>query len=211
MHIEVPEAVAKAVEELRNTKAGWVTRRDAADLLGAVAKESLRTLQEHREEPDRDVRRTVVDILDGMDRPEPVMIDGGKLYSLEELARACEKEGKRAVSAAGDGFVVQVQLEKRFQKVYLMPYQHRDGSQCIRILTWCGDADEKAMRWALRNNRRMIQCAFALIKKDGEERLALVSVFRIEHATPHQVKAAVKTIAAYGDWYENKTTGEDVL
>ena len=61
------EELDGAVEKLRDTKAGWVTRRDAVELLGKVTLKSLDALQAASDEMDVDVRRSVDDMLGRID------------------------------------------------------------------------------------------------------------------------------------------------
>ena len=123
------EELRLAIDELRNDKAGWVTRRDAAEVLGKVARQALAALDAHRADPDRDVRKAVERALEMVSAPPPSeMVD--RTYSLEELARGCEKQDERTVSPHDEGFAVVVRLaEERTQTVYIMPHRRRRRHQ----------------------------------------------------------------------------------
>jgi len=206
------EDIEKAAKDLRDTKAGWVTRRDGADLLGKAAAMALATLHEHREEMDVDVRRAVDEALAkasaGLQGIAPKA--GKNAYSLAELAQSCEKRGRREVQPHGDGFQITVQLkEGRHQTVYLEHFRRRDKIELVRVYTYCGAFSEEAAAWSLRANAKLAQGAIALTEEDGEERFVLMNCFMASEVTPAELKASVKEIAFYGDWMEQKLGGMD--
>jgi len=206
------EEIDKAAENLAKKDAGWVFRRDAAEALGEAASRALDALKAHAEEPDMDVRSSVDKALGQASgalagvRPQT---QPGR-YSLEELARACEKPGTREVEPNGDGYAVDVQPKAgRHQTVYVMPFKRKDGVELIRVYTLCGPARPDALSWALRTNMKLAQCAFAMMKDNGEEQLVLMNCYLAGEASPTEIKVAVKEVAYYGDWIENKLTGLD--
>jgi hypothetical protein len=210
----VTEELEKYAKQLRNPDAGWVVRRDAAENLGKAAAFALDVLREHADEMDVDVRRVVDQALgqasaalEGVP-PLPQV----KEYSLEELARACEKEGERVVAPHGEGYVVQVTLKSgRKQAVYLNHHKRKDGMELIRIFTECGKPREDALEWSLRANMKVSHGALALARDGEQERLVLTNCYLAHAATPAEVKASVKELAHYGDWIENKLSGLDEL
>jgi hypothetical protein len=206
------EEIDGAIEKLRDTKAGWVTRRDAVELLGKAAAKTLTALQDASEELDVDVKRSVDEmlgkaaaVLAGV-KPK---FDTGPL-SLEELAKSCAKEGVRLVEPDDDGYVVRVKLKDgRQQSVHLREFSRADGVKLIQVYTVCGKADEKSYAWALRANMKLIQGAVALAKQDNDERFVLTMCFLAGETTRPEIKAAVKEAAYYGDWIEQKVGGQD--
>lgn len=209
---DLEQAVAQCVKDLGDTKAGWVTRRDAAELLGKVARQALQCLSAHREEPDQDVRQAVTQALKDAQAGNlpPATGDTQPTYSVEELVRACEKPGQRTVEPHGDGFLIRVRTsEKRMQSVQVHAFTHSDGAQYIRIHTFCAEADDKKIVWAMRANAKMPHCAFAVHGHDGKEWIILVHNFSRDRAKPEDLKEAVKAIAFYGDWFEQRLSGAD--
>jgi predicted nucleic acid-binding protein len=201
----VPDQIDQAADDLRNEKAGWVTRRDAADFLGQAAAKAVVVLREFQDEVDLDVRRSVGHALaqasaalEGIPPQPPVAH-----YSLAELAHACEKGDERTVRKEGDGYIVEVHLDSgRRQQVSLTLHKKKDGPELLRVLTICGKANEKAYGWALRANMQLRQSALALVTEEGEERFAVTNCFLASEATPREVKSSVKETAYYGDWLE---------
>ncbi len=200
-------------DDLSNADAGWVTRRDAAEALGAIAAEALAHLRAHRKDDDRDVRDAVRSAFGEASASvrgvEPVV--SSRKYSLEDLVRAAEKPETRIVEANGaGGFKVTVHLkDERKQVVMIDPHRRKDGTQLVSVFTPCGPAEESAYRWALENNLNLNNCAMA-IKQDGDRSLfVLERTMRQEFLVPEEMKAAIKEIAYYGDWIEGKLTGQD--
>lgn len=209
---DVHETVAQWVKDLTDTKVGWVVRRDAAESLGKLAREALQCLLAHREEGDQDVRGAVTKALSGIeDGRLPLVIGGAQSpYDMETLVRACEKPGQRTVEPHGDGYLIRVHTaENRMQSVQVHPFAHSDGTQYIRIHTYCAEADAKAIEWAMRANVKLPHCAFAVHGHEGKEWIILVHNFNRERAKPEDLRAAVKAIAYYGDWFEQRLTGLD--
>lgn len=203
------DAVART---LSDSDAGWVHRRDAAETLGKLASRALEVLKAHEGDSDRDVndeiKRALGNATAALQGIEPV--PQVRAYTLAELVEGLEKPGSRAVSAKGDGFQVTVELrEDRSQVLHIEPYGRADGIDCVRVLTHCGPASDSTIRWALRNNMNMVQCAVATIEEEGGLKLVVVNSFLDGHITPGEMKACVKEIAYYGDWMENKLTGLD--
>jgi len=207
------EQFEEAIQDLANRQAGWVTRRDGAVALGDALQTILDALRSHLEDPDQDVRLAVERALQGTTptgAPPRAAAAPREAYSLEKLAAACEKPGRRSVRQEGEGFLVEVQLrEGRRQNVHLDTLTRLDGKELLRIYTFCGEADQKVRDWVLRSNARLAQCAFALLPYGNEDRAALVSNFYREQATPEAVVGAVKEAAFYGDWLEKKISGAD--
>ena len=201
----------KIIEALKDRDGGWVTRRDAAEALGQIAGKSLATLKTHVNEEDVDVRSAVHRALADIGAVDAGKSDGSpKVYSLKELAQACEKKLQRAVKAQGEGYVVRAQTtEGRTQDVFVAPHKRDDGRTLIRVATRCGVADDETIAWAIRSNSQLMYCAFCVEKRGDDEELVIVKNFNPKYVTPFMVKDAVKEIAYYGDWLEKKLSGED--
>lgn len=207
------EDIDKAAENLGNKTGGWVFRRDAAQVLGEAAMRALATLKAHEDESDVDVRSAVHGALGQVSEAVSGVAPATRLsgvHSLEELARACEKAGKREVKPHGEGYIIRVLLKgDRTQAVYVMPFTRKDNVKLIRVYTFCGKVQSGDLGWALRTNVKLAQCAFALMEQEGEEQLALMNCYLASEVTPTEIKVAVKEVAHYGDWVEKKTTGSD--
>lgn len=203
--------------DLRNQNAGWVTRRDGAEGLGRLAAHAAEVLREHASDTDRDVRTAVRTALGrvaaevrGM---KPVPQD--RSYTLAELAKACERTGKRELVEHGDGYAVTVKgKDGREQTVFIVPAKRKDGVDLVRVYTRCGPAQDDQFRWALESNLSLSHGAFALsdeFANGGGAEFVIINVFIASEATPEEVKASVKEMAFYGDWLEQKLTGQDTL
>lgn len=214
---QTDKAPDQLANDLRNQHAGWVTRRDAAEGLGKVAAHAAEVLREHASDTDRDVRTAVRTSLGwiaaevrGM---KPVPQD--RSYTLEELATACARKGKRELAQHGDGYSMTVKgKDEREQVVYIMPAKRKDGEDLVRVYTRCGPANEDQLRWALESNLSLSHGAFALsgeFADGGGVEFVIINVFIASEATPEEVKASVKEMAFYGDWLEKKLTGQDAL
>ena len=209
--------IDKAAAELRDPRAGWVDRRDAAEALGKAAMHAIKMLRAHEEDADVDVRETVRKVLGEVGgvlagiEPRP-QETAAQSFSLEQLVRACEKEGERTVTPRNGDFVVTVQLRQgRHQDIHVSAFERNDGVKLIRVFTDCGKASDNALSWALRANMKLSHCALALTSEDEAQRFVLTRCFLAEAATPAQVKAAVKEIAFYGDWMEKRLSGLDEM
>ena len=133
------EAIDKAIADLENTRAGWVTRRDAAEALGKAARKALAALEAHAEDADVDIRTAVIQALATFTVPEPIPL---QQQSLKDLVEPLARPGQRDVTPEGSGYAVQVQLKTgRAQKVLVQPHTRKDGQQLLRIFTWCGPCD----------------------------------------------------------------------
>jgi len=205
------EELRRTIRALDSREAGWVTRRDAAEVLGKVARQALAALDAHRADPDVDVRRAVERALGEVSTPPPSEITD-RTYSMRELAEGCAKEGVREVEAHGDGYRVRVRIDAtRGQTVYVMPHQRRDGTSLVRVYSWCGTPTPEVLHWAMKSNAKLVHCAFAVETTDGAEQIVLVNSFVYGKATPAMLKASVKEVAFYADWLEKKLTGLDEL
>jgi hypothetical protein len=202
------------LETLRNTKAGWVHRRDAVEALAAMGRAVLETLRAHADDPDPDVRAAVSKAMAQLiGVPEKTREAAASQSSLAELAAACRRAGKRTVTQEGADFRIEVLLEnERKQQVLLREVVRRDGARLIQISTQCGAPTEESIRWGLRSNLKLAHCAVAL-GKDGAGAAVLMLVRNLDArlATPEAVREAVKEMAHYGDWLEKKLTGLDEL
>ena len=207
------EHVQKQIDELKDTGAGWVNRRDAVVWLGNAARDAIQALQEHVDDSDVDVKSAVGDALRLIALPDAPPLNAHKrIYSLESLATACAKPGQREVASKGAGYTVSVQLpEGRHQTVYLNVNKNKEGVELLRIFSYCGEVTEKALYWGLKNNTNLLNCALAILKEDGVRKFVLIENCRFEDATPDQVERAVKEIAVYGDWLEKKLGDKDEL
>ena len=206
------EEIAQTAKILANTDAGWVDRRDSARTLGEIAAKALDALRAFDDELDVDVRRSIDEALENASGAlagiSPVR--QSKHYTLEELARSCERDDNRVVAPHEDGFVVQVELKSgRGQAVFIMPHTLRDGAQLIRVFTKCGAPTDASLEWALRANMKLSQGALAIDKVEGEKEFVLINCFLASETTPLEIKDAVKRIAFYGDWVETKLSDLD--
>ena len=203
------EEIGTAGEVLANTKAGWVNRRDAAELLSDAACRALSALHTHHQDPDRDVRDAVQKgLAKAVAATAGVRPEGG--HSLAELARACAKPGEREVSPHGDGYDIEVHLKNdRHQCVHLIPFTRKDRTRLVRIFTHCGKPKADSLSWALQANMKLTHGALALDGEGDNARFVLVNCYLAEAATLAEVKASVKEIASFGDWLEEKLTGLD--
>ncbi len=209
------EAIRKAVGVLENTKAGWASRREAADMLSQAACTAAEALYRYRTDPDVDVRRAVET---GCARLESVLKHAASAapmtaqYSLEELVNACRKPGVRDVRAEGDTYVIDIRLESgRHQTIYVKAIGN-ENRPLVRVLSFCAPyRADMPVPWMLRANARFAQAAIALVDRSGEEWVAVINSFLEGEITPQEMKAAVKEVAFYADWLEQKLSGKDNL
>lgn len=206
------DEIDNVIRRLRDTKAGWVTRRDAAEHLGKMATQALVALQSFSDEMDVDVRRAIDEWLGKaaaiVKNVKPMA--EARAYTLEELVRSVAKEGSRDVEADGDGFVARVTLKGgRSQSVHVREFLREDGVKLVQVYTVCGRADEKAYAWALRANMKLIQGAVALSKDGEDERFVLSTSFLADQVSKVEIKSAIKETAFYGDWIEQKLSKQD--
>jgi hypothetical protein len=207
-------SVSKTLKVLADVDAGWVNRRDAAVELGQGAVEAVRGLKTHEKEPDRDVQESIARSLQdvakaaaGIDLDAP----SGGMPSLQKLVEALESKGSRDVTKSGDTFEITVVTDKgRSQKVYVEAAQSNTKRDIIRVTTRCARAEEKAYEWALTNNSHMSHCSLAIEIIDGDPWLVLVNSLLADSVSFAELKLTVKEVAFYGDWVEDKLTGEDV-
>jgi hypothetical protein len=208
MSTRTPDALDPLINALANTQAGWVTRRDAAEALGAAAQKACGALDKHREDADVDVRRAVQQAIAAVHKPAPAE----KLSppSLRELVEPLARPGRREVVQEADGYAITLQLKgERRQKILVQPVTRKDGKEIIRVFTWCGEATPEKYEWLLRSNTRLSYCAFTLLEEQGVLRVALVASLSRDRATTAKVKSAVKEMAFYGDWLEQQTSTAD--
>lgn len=209
------EALEKAINQLEDTQAGWVHRRDAAQALGRYARDAAAALLRHRDEPDVDVRREVREALSQALPPGAANAAPAEApLSFAQIGPSLEKPGRREVRQEGTGWLVEVRVsKKRSQRVRIEETQSQDKRPLMRAETTCGPAAEAVQRWALRTNPNLVHCAFAM--RDGAEgnpaEIVLVGNLPLEDATPVLVKRVVKAVAFYGDWLENKISNEDMF
>ncbi len=205
------EELQKTIRELGDRKAGWVTRRDAAEVLGNLARQSLAALDAHRADNDVDVRMAVARALGNINSPPPSELTD-RTYSLKELVDGCAKPGSRTVEPHGKGYAIRVNIDDaRGQAVYVMPHKRRDGTSLVRVYSYCGKPTDEVLNWAMRSNAKLVHCAFAVEPNGEKDQVVLVNNFVHGKATPAMVKASVKEIAFYADWLEKKLTGLDEL
>lgn len=209
------EDLNKTIAALADTRAGWVIRRDAAELLGELAKRSLAALKANVNEHDTDVRSAVEKALASVGESAELTESAADTApatppTMKTLALACVKKPKRAVRREGTGFVVRSAMkEGRTQDVTISRFKREDGRELIRVYTECGPADPESIAWAVRNNNQCIYCAFNVEDRDGVDHLTIVAHFDPKHVTPGMVRDAVKEMAYYGDWLEQKLGGGD--
>lgn len=207
------DSLDKAAAALDDTKAPWVTRRDAAEYLGEMVGRAVRALMAHRNDPDVDVKSGVERALQRAGELAAESPPGaGKRYSIEELARTCEKPGERVVSRFGDGYAIDVDLKSgRRQRVYVNAHKRKDGVTLVRVYTQCGKLKADSVEWALRANMKLAFSALAVEGEGESAHFVMRASFEAGSAAPETVKAAVKEVAFYGDWIEQKMTGLDEL
>jgi hypothetical protein len=194
------------VRTLENREAGWVVRRDAAELLGKVAQKAISALNSQRNDTDMDVQLQIERSLEGLYALAlPGTARKGE-FTLRDLAMACDKRPARVVEPHHDGYLVTVHMSAaRTLKVHIMPYEGRDGRRLIRIYMVCGNATQEAMAWVLRSNAKLNHGAFAILtSKDGQEQIVLLNSLSRQDATPETIKASLKQIAFFGDQLERR-------
>ncbi len=202
---------------LRNKNAGWVNRRDAAQGLRDAALAVTDCLKAHAEDSDTDVRMAAIDSLarlaDALGTKAPPKQEESWEDVREPLPRMVgrlNKTGVREVHQEGNHFSVKVQQnDGREQTVYVAPFTRKDGLKVVSVFTYCGEFSEEAMEWALRANAKMVQGALGVVEHGGKQLFNLSRNFLEEEFTYRALKAAVKEIAYYGDWIENRMTGLD--
>ncbi len=198
--------IEQLVRALSNREAGWVARRDAAELLGKAAQAAIAALSAQRKDTDMDVQLQVERSLEGLYALAlPASARKGE-YTLRDLAMACERRPARVVEPFNDGYLVTVRLDAaRSQRVHIMPYESRDGMRVIRVYSSCGPVTAEAMSWALRSNGRLTHGAFAILPaKDGPEQIVLLNNLVRQDATPDAIKMSVKQIAFFSDRLEQR-------
>ena len=198
--------IEQLVGTLENREAGWVARRDAAELLGKAAQSAISALTAQRNDTDMDVQLQVERSLEGL---YALALPGSARkgeFTLRDLAMACEKRPARVVEPHNDGYLVTVRLEEgRSQRVHIMPYESRDGLRILRVYSACGPATPEAMTWVLRSNGKLSHGAFAILSaKDGPEQIVLLNNLTRQDATPDAVKMSVKQIAYFSDQFEQR-------
>lgn len=200
----------RAIVDLNDLDAGWTTRRDAAEALGEIGQHALAALVNRKDDKDQDVRIAVQKSLGQIgDIPTPAPPEDTDI-NIRDLARACEKPGKRKVTMEKGRFSVEVHLkDKRNQTVQVMPHNLNDGKRLLKIFTTCGDPKPKVVQWAMRSNANLVRGAFAIHQEGDKEMLLLIDNLPWDQVTPEEVKASVKEIAFYGDWLESKLSGSD--
>ena len=130
------EDLNKTIAALADTRAGWVIRRDAAELLGELAKRSLAALKANLNEHDTDVRSAVEKALASVGSAgDGASESTGEAApatppTMKALALACVKKPKRAVRREGTGFVVRSAMkEGRTQDVTISRFKREDGRE----------------------------------------------------------------------------------
>lgn len=198
--------IEQLVRTLENREAGWVARRDAAELLGKVAQNAISALTAQRHDTDMDVQLQVERSLEGL---YALALPGSARkneFTLRDLAMACERRPARLVEPHNDGYLVTVHLdETRSQRVHIMPYESRDGLRIIRVFAVCAPATAEAMSWVLRSNGKLTHGAFAILPaKDGPDHVVLLNNLTRQDATPDAVKMSVKQIAYFSDQLQQR-------
>lgn len=204
-------ALERDMATLANPNAGFVARRDAARRLGEHARRAWSALEQQREDKDSYVRAAVASALSGVPDAEVLStaVDAKKSApDLRALAEACSNGSPPELR--GDGYVVSWKLPSgRTQRVCLSPYTDREGRALIRVYTYCGKPTAEATAWVLRNNAKLVRCAFALHRRKQEDYLILTNNIAAEDATEQLMRQTVETIATHGDYLESKLSGLD--
>lgn len=210
------DVILEATYTLGNVKAGWVSRRDAAENLGKAACQAILALQRAQDEPDVDVQRAVIKAMDDIratqlnpDRPAQPAAPP----SLKELAEALEKPGKRSVSATSEGYAIRLTLpEGRLQTVNVCPFTDHEGVAQFRFLSPCCEIKPECFQKALRANAQITVGSLCIGAVDGEPRILMVRFLDATRVTPREFKAMVKQVAFYADWVEQRLgSGDDVF
>lgn len=199
------------IKTLGDEHAGWVNRRDAAQGLGALAARAVQVLKRYEKDPDTDVQMAVSHAL-GVARAglEGIAPAAGTGYTMDDFSRELHKPPSREVEKDGSGLKVEVTLPNgNKQRIFIQPHEGVSKQKLIRVYTRCGKPREGSYDWALKTNLNTAQCALALAEEDGEATYWLVNHFLADEVTPSEIKAAVKEVAFYGDWIEQKMTGQD--
>jgi hypothetical protein len=199
------------IKKLGDKNAGWVNRRDAAQGLGAIAARAVQVLKTFEKDPDTDVRMTVSHAL-GVARAglEGIAPAAGTGYTMDDFSREISKPPSRVVEKDGKGLSVVVTLpSNNTQRILIQSHEGVSRQKLIRVFTRCGKPRDGSYDWALKTNMNTAQCALALADEEGEEMLLLINHFLADEVTPSEIKSAVKEIAFYGDWIEQKMTGQD--
>lgn len=201
------ESIEKACSVLAKRDENWVNRRDAAETLGKGAARAVEALKAHVDDEDTDVRIAVEKSLGwaeaGLEGVGPVPQE--RAFTLDELVKDLERPGRREVAEKDGGYEITVDVGKgRSQRVRVETAKSRSDQETVRVSTHCGQATDRALRWALRNNTSFSYCALALSGEDGEEMFIMVNSFLADAVTPAELKASVKEVAFYGDWVESK-------
>lgn len=200
--------IRRAIKSLNDPDTGWVNRRDAVELLAAAVRDSLGALHAHKNDSDTDVQKSVAQALNAIGIDAPAL--SSDATSLKKLAEALASKGHREVSETDSGFEVVVNTKNgRSQTVSIEATTSNTKQDVIRVTTICGPASESSYEWALTNNNKMSHCSLALDERDGETWLVLVNNHLAEAITFEELKLTVKEVAFYGDWVEDKLTGED--
>jgi len=204
--------IEDAIATLEDESKTWVDRRDAVDALAKTITDAEQALQSQAETKDPDVRMAVARALEKLDRPTPAGKFGQDIESLDDVVYACAKPGEREVVADGDGFRVDVTLKSgRNQTVRVERHQRNDGIKVVRVYSPCGGAEPDAYDWCLKANLKLVQSSVGLIEGNGNRQFVLLRTFLDGEITKPEMHAAIKEIAHYADWLENKITGKDDL
>ncbi len=197
--------------QLADTKAGWVTRRDAADALGQVACKALDALAAHKNEADVDVRMAIERVLkQAASRVNDTAPAPSSAPSLKDLVADLAKEGSRSVEPNGDGFRVCCTLpENRAQTVSIDAYTRKDGATWVRVLSVCGPYTESGALWSLKTNLELQRCAIAVDAQGEQPMFVLRALLPLDGLTARALKEAVKEAAFSADWMEAKLTRGD--
>jgi hypothetical protein len=205
----------ETAKRLADADIGWVHRRDAAEKLGNDGTCAVVALKQYLDDSDTDVQQAVAKsvskiriALEGM--VTPALTDTGAV-SLEKLATALAKPGKRDVTPIDGGYEIVVTISNgRKQTIRITTDTSRLEKEIVRVYSVCGEATEDVCRWCLKSNLQFTHCALAIEKVDGKDMLVLVNCFLADEITYNALKVSVKEVAYYGDWVEEKLTGEDI-
>ena len=207
------KATGTLLKMLADRDGGWVNRRDAADGLGRVAQSAIEGLKAHEKDSDQDVSAAIKSSLQALRHA----VDGvdlsaapGGLPTLEKCLKALEKPGRRDLEELENGYSMKVTTKDgRSQSVLIEETQSNTKMNIVRVSTPCAKADPASYEWALKNNTSMSHCALGVEERGGELMLILTNNLLADSLSFAELKLSVKEVAFYGDWIEEKLSGDD--
>jgi len=207
------EQIKKAVEVLNNSSSGWASRREAADVLGEAARLALVALYKNRTDKDVDVRNAIEKRCKQLEELLGSVVSSSasqERYTLQDLVGFCQKPGVAEVQQVEGGYCVDLQLDSGRHQTVLVESIQGEKRSFIRVVSYCMHAagDIPAL-WMLKANGRFAQAAIGILEREDREWIAVMNTFLEGEVTPREMKAAVKEVAFYADWLEQKLSQKD--